>query len=174
MSATPRTCLPSAEDPARARASAASSPEAGAITDWILRQQSDYPVAISLDLHEDNLIDAGYVYSQGEAGAADVLALAAVAVLRESGVPIQMDGVTRFDEPIARGIIGPVTDSSIDELMSAREIVADGGRRAGPGARTVLVFETPAAALPLAQRVAAHAALLGRLATRLLAAIDGH
>ena len=162
--------LPSAEDPARARASAASSPEAGAITAWILRQQADYPAAISLDLHEDNLIDAGYVYSQGEAGAADELALAAVAVLRESGVPIQMDGVTRFDEPIARGIIGPVTDSSIDELMSAREIVADGGRRAGPGARTVLVFETPAAALPLAQRVAAHATLLGRLATRLLAA----
>ena len=166
--------LPSAEDPARARASAASSPEAGAITGWILRQQADYPVAISLDLHEDNLIDAGYVYSQGEAGAADELALAAVAVLRESGVPIKMDGVTRFDEPIARGIIGPVTDSSIDELMSAREIVADGGRRAGPGARTVLVLETPAAALPLAQRVAAHAALLGRLATRLLAAPDGH
>ena len=125
--------LPSAEDPARARASAASSPEAGAITAWILRQQADYPAAISLDLHEDNLIDAGYVYSQGEAGAADELALAAVAVLRESGVPIQVDGVTRFDEPIARGIIGPVTDSSIDELMSAREIVADGGRRAGPG-----------------------------------------
>ena len=39
-----------------------------------------------------------------------------------------------------------------------------GGRAPGPGAQTVLVFETPAAALPLAQRVGAHAALLRRLA----------
>ena len=84
-------------------------------------------------------------------------------MLRESGVPIKMDGRTRFDEPIVRGIIGPVTDSSIDELMSAREVVVDGAARPGPGAETVLVLETPAAALPLAQRVAAQAALLKRL-----------
>ncbi len=166
--------LPSADDPARARAGAPSSPEAGAITAWILRQQADYPVTVSVDLHEDNLIDAGYVYSQGAAGADDALALATVEVLRESGVPIQMDGRTRFDEPIARGIIGPVTDGSIDELMGAREVIVEGERRPGPGAHTVLVLETPAAALPLAQRVAAHAALLGRLAARLPAAPDGH
>jgi hypothetical protein len=166
--------LPSAEDPAQARASAPSSPEAGAITAWILRQQADYPAAISIDLHEDNLIDAGYVYSQGIAGAADELATAAVAVLRESGVPIQMDGKTRFDEPIALGIIGPVTDSSIDELMSARAVLAQGERRPGPGAETVLVLETPAAVLPLSQRVGAHAALLRTLARRLLVVPDGY
>ncbi len=166
--------LPSAEDPAQARANAPSSPEAGAITAWILGQQADYPAAISIDLHEDNLIDAGYVYSQGTAGAADELAMAAVAVLRESGVPVKMDGMTRFDEPIARGIIGPVTDSSIDELMSATEVVVDGAPRPGPAARTVLVLETPAAALPLAQRVGAHAALLRTLARRLLVVPDGN
>ena len=166
--------LPSAEDCAHARASAPSSAEAGAITAWILRQQSEYPAAVSIDLHEDNLIDAGYVYSQGTAGAADELAMAAVAVLRESGVPIQMDGKTRFDEPIALGIIGPVTDSSIDELMSARAVVVQGECRPGPGAETVLVLETPAAALPLSQRVGAHASLLRRLSARLLVTPDGY
>ena len=116
----------------------------------------------------ERLIGEGYVYSQGAAGAADEQAKVAVAVLREQGVPIKMGGTTRFDEPIERGIIGPVIDSSVDELMSAREIVVGGERRPGPAARTVLVLETPAAALPLAKRVAAHAALLRTLAKRLL------
>jgi hypothetical protein len=166
--------LPSTEDPAQPRAPAASSPEAGAITAWILARQADYPALISLDLHEDNLIDEGYVYSQGAAGAADEQAKVAVAVLRDQGVPIRMGGKTRFDEPIDRGVIGPVTDSSVDELMSAHEILVGGKRRPGPGARTVLVLETPAAALPLAQRVGAHAALLRTLAKRLLVVDYGY
>lgn len=159
--------LPSPEDPGRARAPAASSPEAEAITAYILRQLEEYPPACSIDLHEDNLIDQGYVYSQGAKGAADPLALAAVAVLRKEGVTIKMDGTTRFDETIAGGIIGPVVDSSIDELMSSPTIIVDGRPAAGPAAPTVLVFETPAAALPLAQRVRTHAALLRRLASLL-------
>ena len=151
--------LPSSEDPGRARSAAPSSAEAGAITGFILRQRADYPPEASIDLHEDNLIHAGYVYSQGARGADDPLAREAVAVLKEAGVPIQQGGMTRFDEPIAGGIIGPVTDSSIDELMSSP----------GVGAKTVLVFETPAAALPIEKRIAAHAALLRRLAARLQA-----
>ena len=164
--------LPAAEDPARPRAAGASSPEAAAITAWILARQADYPTEVSVDLHEDNLIDEGYVYSQGVDGARDPLAGAAVRVLREHGVPIKMTGSTRFDEPIADGIIGPVTDSSVDELMSAREVVVDGRARPGPAAATVLVLETPAAALPLEQRVAAQAALL-RLIARELTATPG-
>ena len=166
--------LPSAEDPSQPRSPSASSPEADAITAWILRRQADYPAVVSLDLHEDDMIDEGYVYSQGVEGAQDELAIAAVGVLRDSGVPIRMDGATRFGEPIAGGIIGPVTDGSIDELMSARQVVAGGELRAGPGARTVLVLETPAAALPLARRVAAHAAFLRLFATRLMAVPDGY
>ncbi len=164
--------LPAQDDPARPRAAGASSPEASAITGWILARQADYPVQVSVDLHEDNLIDEGYVYSQGAHGARDELATAAVGVLRMHGVPIKMAGTTRFDEPIEGGIIGPVTDSSVDELMSAREVVVDGRARPGPGAATVLVLETPAAALPLEQRVAAQAALL-RLVARELAAVSG-
>ncbi len=166
--------LPSPEDPGRARAPAASSPEAEAITAYILRQLEDYPPACSIDLHEDNLIDEGYVYSQGAKGAADPLAIEAVAVLKAEGVPIKMDGQTRFDEPIAGGIIGPVVDSSIDELMSCVSVIVDGRPAPGPAAPTVLVFETPAAALPLAQRVRAHASLLRRLAIRLFASGDGN
>jgi Succinylglutamate desuccinylase / Aspartoacylase family len=159
--------LPSAEDASRARAAAPSSPEAGAITAYVLRRQADYPVVVSIDLHEDNLIDQGYVYSQGVEGERDPLAAAAVAVLVENGVPLKMGGTTRFDEPISNGIVGPVNDSSIDELLSARTAIVDGAARPGPAAHTVLVFETPAAALTLDRRVAAHAALLRRLAARL-------
>jgi len=155
--------LLSSEDPARARAGAPTSAEAGAITAFILRQIGDYPPASSIDLHEDNLIDEGYVYSQGALGAADPLAIEAVAVLKAEGVPIKMDGKTRFDEAIVGGIIGPVVDSSIDELMSSATVLANGRPTRGPAAATVLVLETPAAALPLAQRVRAHAALLRRL-----------
>ncbi|MEX2148834.1 MAG: succinylglutamate desuccinylase/aspartoacylase family protein [Steroidobacteraceae bacterium] len=155
--------LPSSEDPVRARADAPSSAEAGAITAFILRQLEDYPPACSIDLHEDNLLDEGYVYSQGAQGAADPLAIEAVAVLKAEGVPIKMGGHTRFDESITGGIVGPVVDSSIDELMSSATVITDDGALPGPAAPAVLVFETPAAALPLPQRVRAHAALLRRL-----------
>jgi predicted deacylase len=166
--------LPSPDDPARPRSPAASSPEAAAITAWILARQAEYPAVISLDLHEDNLIDEGYVYSQGVHGAQEELASTAVGVLRDAGVPIKMDGTTRFDEPVSRGIVGPVTDSSIDELMGARQVIVDGAVRAGPGARAVLVLETPAAALPLGRRVAAQAALLELLSKYLVATTGGH
>ncbi|MEX1993917.1 MAG: hypothetical protein WD929_04580 [Steroidobacteraceae bacterium] len=156
--------LPQPENPAMARAEAPSSPEADAITAWILQTSATYPPRYSIDLHEDNLIDEGYVYSQGAAGAGDALAIEAVGVLKSAGIPIKMDGETRFAEPIAGGIIGPVVDSSIDELMSAATIVAGSCPKPGPAAGTVLVFETPAAAIPLERRIAAHAALLRRLA----------
>ncbi len=165
--------LPSADDPTQPRAANPSSPEAAAIGNWILARQADYPVRVSVDLHEDNLIDEGYVYSQGARGAGDALAHKAVGVLRENGVPIKMGGTTRFDEPITNGIVGPVTDSSVDELMSARQLVVDGATRPGPAADTVLVLETPAAALPLEQRVAAQAALLRLLAHELAAPAGG-
>jgi hypothetical protein len=81
-----------------------------------------------------------------------------------------MSGETRFGEPIADGIIGPVVDSSVDELMSAATVVLDGQPRPGPAAHTVLVFETPAADVGLQRRVDAHAALLKALAEEIAAA----
>jgi hypothetical protein len=153
--------------PGSARAPAPSSAEAGALTAYMLKLAERYPPGWSIDLHEDNLIDEGYVYSQGELGAEDPLAVLAVRLLRDHDIPIKLGGETRFGEPIQGGIIGPVTDSSIDELMSAQTVIVDGHERAGPRARTVLVFETPAAAVGLPRRVAAHAALLRMLADEL-------
>jgi len=165
--------LVSADDAGKPRAPAPSSPEADAITAFVLRRQADYPTVISIDLHEDNLINEGYVYSQGVSGAKEELAITAVGVLRENGVPIKMSGRTRFDEPVEGGIIGPVTDGSIDELMSARRLVVGGATQSGPGATTVLVLETPAAALPLQKRIAAHAAVLRLFSTYLMTPPDG-
>ncbi len=148
------------ESPGRARASAASSVEADAITRYVLEHSEQYPPAASIDLHEDNLISEGYVYSQGKLGSAEPLAQAAVRTLQENGIPLMMSGETRFGEVIDNAIIGPVVDGSIDELMSASSIVVDGRVQAGPEADIVLVFETPASEIGLQQRIRAHAALL--------------
>jgi hypothetical protein len=142
----------------------APNPEADALTRYVLERSRDYPPRYSIDLHEDNLIHAGYVYSQGEQGADDPLATEAINILRDNDIAIQTGGQTRFEEDIVDGIIGPVTDSSIDELMSVNEAWLDGEKIAGPAAHTVLVFETPAAHLDIAQRVEAHETLLRRLA----------
>lgn len=163
--------LPDPDNPDQARASAASSQEAGAITRYVFDMLAEYPPLISIDLHEDDKISEGYVYSQGVRGASEPLAAEAVRVLRENAIPIKLDGKTRFDEEIFSGIIGPVTDSSIDELMSASEIIIDATPQAGPAADTVLVFETPAGNLPLARRIRAHEALLRRI-MQLLADTD--
>jgi hypothetical protein len=155
--------LPDPGDTGQARAAIASSPEAAAMTRYVFEMMAEYPPLISIDLHEDDKISEGYVYSQGAKGPSEPLAIEAVKVLEENTIPIKLDGYTRFDEKIEAGIIGPVTDSSIDELMSAKEIIVDGVRHSGPAADTVLVFETPAGNLPLSQRTRAHEALLQRI-----------
>jgi hypothetical protein len=155
------------EKPGAARAAKASSPEADAITAYVLKQSATYPPTWSIDLHEDNLINAGYVYSQGVLGADDPLAGTAVRILQNHNIPLKTSGVTRFDEPIVNGIIGPVIDGSIDELMSADEVVVGGHAKPGPAARTVLVFETPAGDTDLKTRIGAHRALLERLSEEL-------
>jgi len=155
--------LPDTGHPDRTRAAAASSPEAEAISRYVVQQSRNYPPAFSIDLHEDNLISEGYVYSQGRLGADDPLAAAAVRVLQANGIPLRISGQTRFGETIKDGIVGPVIDSSIDELISAGKIRLDGKPIAGPAAQTVLVFETPALGVSLQKRIAAHAALLRKL-----------
>jgi hypothetical protein len=88
-------------------------------------------------------------------------------VLRENGIPLKVNGETRFGEKVSNGVIGPLEDDSIDELISAVQVVVDGKVQPGPGAKTVLVFETPAGHIDLKTRVAAHAALLHALAREL-------
>ena len=84
----------------------------------------------------------------------------------------EIDGQTRFEEEINAGIIGPVTDSSVDELMSAKQIWHNSRQAAGPYAQTVLVFETPASSIAIEQRIKTHTALLRRL-TELIPTSEG-
>lgn len=156
--------LPHPDHPSRARQLRASSPEAAAIVGFILGAAREHPPRVTVNLHEDSLLDAGYVYSQGKLGARDPLAVLAVATLREHGIAVKTEGETRFGEPIENGIIGPVIDSSIDELLSAPTLVVGNRLQTGPAAATVLVLETPTRGLSLDRRVAAHAALVRRLA----------
>lgn len=152
--------LPDLLTPAKPRTPAASSPEAAALVAHVLRLVSVYPPALSVDFHEDNLLDESYVYSQGRHGAQDEIAQRAVEALRSSGIPIRMTGKTRFGEHITGGVVGPQNDGSIDELLASESIIVGGKTVPGPRAETVIVIETPAAALTLDARRRAHLAVL--------------
>jgi len=158
--------LPNAEDPRQPRRpEGPACPEAAALSNHILALVGDYPPIASLDLHEDELADPayGYVYSQGELGPGDPVALEVVAVLQRHGFAALETGVTRFGEPILKGVIAPTQDGSIDEMLSSRTLIRDGQAIRGPAARTVIVVETPTRLVPLVRRVAAHAELLRAL-----------
>jgi len=53
--------------------------------------------------------------------------------------------------------------------MSMANVIVNGETRTGPGARTVLVFETPARSVTFEQRKQAHLALILRLARQIAA-----
>src|SRR5260370_10015925 len=97
----------------------ASSSEASALTSTVLALAKRYPPVLVMDHHEDEELAASYVYSQGKMGATDPVARQVVRLLRESGIPLQMRGRTRFGELIAEGVIGDVKDGSVDELLAA-------------------------------------------------------
>jgi hypothetical protein len=107
------------------------------------------------------MLAEGYVYSQN--GAKDPVARAIVRLLAAARIPIRAGGETRFGERITRGIVGKESDGSIDELLSSPTAVVDGKVVEGPKARSVIVVETPADAMPLGQRQAAHLAILENL-----------
>jgi hypothetical protein len=158
--------LPSAESPSQPRRpEGPACPEAAALSEHVLSLVGDYPPLLSIDLHEDELADPreSYVYSQGEMGSGDPVALEVVSILERCGFAVPRRGITRFGEPIVDGVIAPTQDGSIDELLSSHVLIRDGEAIPGPGARTVMVVETPTGAVPLARRVAAHAEILHAL-----------
>ena len=133
------------------------------LTARVLELARDYPPLLSLDLHEDNLLKAGYLYSQGERGADDPVARKVVALFLQHQFPILMEGTTRFGETVKGGIVSGVKDGSIDELISAPTVIVDRSPRKGPSGSTVLVLETSSMDTPLADRVKVHTAVLGSL-----------
>lgn len=147
----------------RPRAEKASSAQADALTRKALELAKDYPPALSIDLHEDDLIGKGYLYSQGPKGHEDPAAKAIIRKMAELRYPIILSGKTRFDEPIVDGIVSGVQDGSIDELIASEEILAEGAARDGPSGRSVIVVETSAMRRPLKERVDVHCAILGML-----------
>jgi hypothetical protein len=153
--------LPDSARPERARNHRASSPEAAALVAHVLALAQTYPPALVVDLHEDELLDEGYIYSQGRDGAGTARKLAGV--LRAAGVPVKTAGGTRFGEEIVEGVVGPQSDGSLDELLAAEKLVVHGRPAPGPSAPRVFVVETPAAALPLETRRNAHLAVLAAL-----------
>ena len=81
------------------------------------------------------------------------MASEAVNSLRGNDIAINMSGQRRFEEDNADGVVGPVTDSPIDELMSGCEAYLNREKILGPAAQTVLVFEKRAAEVGIEQRV---------------------
>jgi hypothetical protein len=140
-----------------------TSLEAEALTNHVLKLSKKYPPLISVDLHEDNMINEGYVYSQGKDSTNDSVAKEIVKTLAENGIPIKMNGKTRFGEDISEGIIGNQKDGSIDELVSSEKIYLNKKIINGPNAKTVIVVETPAAAMSLEKRKYAHLKILESL-----------
>jgi hypothetical protein len=137
--------------------------QAGLLTARVLELARDYPPVLSLDLHEDNLLRKGYLYSQGTRGADDPVAAEIMALLLRHQFPILMEGTTRFGEAVKGGIVSGVNDGSIDELISASTVIVNHIPRKGPSGGSVLVLETSAMDMPLSARVKVHATVIGSL-----------
>lgn len=154
-----------------ARVTKAPGPETAALTAYALETAKTYPPLLVLDLHEDELsVDGGYIYSQGTRADGNPVGAEIIRALQTAGIKLRMDGNTRFGEPIVQGVISrddkglPIRDGSIDELLATKQVFVNGVSRPGPGAKTVIVVETPAdASISFEKRVSGHAEVLQRL-----------
>ena len=108
------------------RLPAAASPEAAAITAFVLNSMTINPGAAVLDLHEDPIYEVpdyhlegwgSYLYISGENCLDHPIAKRVVSCLKSSALPLIRDGTTRFGERLTDGIIVNTEDGSIDELL---------------------------------------------------------
>jgi len=144
------------DDAGRPRRPGPSSLECDALTGKVLELARDYPPLLTLDFHEDDQLERGYLYSSGRAGAHNPVAARIVRLFREQGYPLYSDGTTRFGEVIRNGIIADVKDGSIDELLSARRIFLQNHPAAGPSSWISVVIETSSINTPVEKRAAIH------------------
>jgi hypothetical protein len=147
----------------KVRSPAPVSRQAGFLTAKVLELAGKYPPVLSLDLHEDNLLREGYIYSQGPKGAKDRAAAAVVDIFRRNGSPIMLQGKTRFDEAVKSGIVSGVQDGSIDELLSSRTIILNGRPAPGPAGKSILVLETSSMNAGIQDRKKVHAVVIDSL-----------
>lgn len=163
--------LPGLDDASKPRAAKPVGPETAALTSYALRLTQDYPPALVIDMHEDELsTSGGYIYAQGARSKGSAVGARLISLLRASGIPIRLSGKTRFGEPVVDGVVDhddkglPIRDGSIDELFASTTVFHDGKAVPGPAAPQVYVIETPAFhGERLAARVRADRAILRRL-----------
>jgi hypothetical protein len=147
----------------KARRPAAVCRQAGLLAAKVLDLSHKYPPVLVLDLHEDNLLEKGYLYSQGKFGADDRAAREIVALFVKNQFPILMGGSTRFSEKVQGGIVGAGKDGSIDELLSSGSVVVSGELRKGPSGSSVIVLETSSMNTGLVDRKKVHVRVLEAL-----------
>lgn len=108
------------------RLPAAASPEAAAITGFVLNGIAINPGAAVLDLHEDPVYEApdyhlegagSYLYISGENCLSHPVSQRVIRYLKTCPLPLITDGVTRFGEKLVDGVIVNTEDGSIDELL---------------------------------------------------------
>ncbi|MBI4675972.1 MAG: hypothetical protein HY748_00115 [Elusimicrobia bacterium] len=138
----------------------ATSAQADALTRKVIALAARYPPVLSLDLHEDDSLEKGYLYSQGPKGRQDRAARAVVEKMVELKYPVLLSGKTRFDESVVDGIISDVSDGSIDELIASTQAIVGGKLRKGPSGKSVIVVETSSKGMPLPDRVRVHAEVI--------------
>jgi hypothetical protein len=137
----------------------ATNNESVYLTTHLLKESRIRPPTIVLDMHEDTLLDKGYIYTQGIREDNDKTEKKILEAM-EKHVPIQRQGYTRFNEQIINGIVGPVRDRSIDEFIAASHIFIDDKVVKGIHAKRVYTIETPAKNIYLEKRILAQQSVL--------------
>lgn len=153
----------------RAISSKVSNTEADALTSYVVKLSREYKPILTIDLHEDILLDeGGYVYVNAENGYNNKIAKEIIRILSKK-IQIKYDGLTRFGEKILKGVIAEKNDSidevlsaSIDDLFFAKKIILNDEIVKGPSSKTSIVVETPAN-LPLEKRMEAHLEIIKNL-----------
>lgn len=163
--------LPDFIKPSKPRANKPACPESEALITKVLELTRTYPPILSVDLHEDALLNKGYAYYYGiDYDLMEKVSKYVLNILDGAGIRINMGGETRFHEPIVNGAVinsrlseNMPKDGSIDELLSSKKIIVNNRVVPGPSARVSVVVETPAKSLSLSARIKAHSAIIRSL-----------
>lgn len=135
---------------------------AGKLVRYIIEKSKSYRPRATINLHEDEKLDKGYVYSHGKYGENDKVAKKVLKIL-EKHIPMSHKGKTRFGEEIVNGIVAVKEDGSIDEMLGAEKIRINGKITKWNNATSVIVVETPLKNIKLNKRIEAHAEIIRNL-----------
>src|SRR5258706_8077361 len=140
-------------------------------TQYVIALLHRRPPHLFFDLHEDEYISRGYIYSQGCLSHHDPVAIQVIELLTNNGVPLQTKGNTRFPgEKIKNGIVTDtnghrVRDGSIDDFIASQTYFDKNLQiKNKPFAKTSIVVETPVKGpLTLTDRITVHKKIITKL-----------